>query len=382
MRSIRKSVTFVLSVSLLTLLVFPVAAQVSRVTGPDCGFLGLSCTGGETIEGNVNPVLVAVFNAGIFLLGSIAAIFILYAGFKYITSGGDEQKARTAKLQILFAFIGIIIVVTAAVIKKAIETLGFLSVTEGPVTAGETAAGKIAPIILSVSNFASLLVGTIATVFLLYAGFKYITSQGEAEAAATAKRQIAYAVIGIIITVLVNFGIASALKDFVVTQPENVAAIITSTLDPYILLALRLVQYAAIIFLVYAGFRYISSSGDPEAGATAKRQIIYAVVGLLIAGLAEAIQRAVITRNIATPDRTGLSLLGGLTSSIYAFLGLASITAVIYMILAGVMYITSTGDEEQAQRARKQIIYAVIGIVVILLSIVIVNFVGSALFVV
>ena len=205
----------------MTLLVFPVAAQVSRVTGKNCGFLGLNCTGGENIKNSILPVFANIFTAGITILGSVAAIFILYAGFKYITSGGDEQKSRTAKLQILFAFVGIIIAVTASIIKAAIVTLG-----EGR---PDVAAGAIGRILNNVGIFATSLVGIIAVIFLIYAGFKYIASTGDPEAGATAKRQIIYAIIGIII-VITAFTIANASILVGEKNPDAAAAKITPVL--------------------------------------------------------------------------------------------------------------------------------------------------------
>ncbi len=50
----------------------------------------------------------------------------------------------------------------------------------------------------------------------------------------------------------------------------------------------------------------------------------------------------------------------------------AGITAVIFVIIGGYMYITSAGNEEQAGKGRKTITYALIGLIVVLLAFVIV----------
>ena len=75
---------------------------------------------------------------------------------------------------------------------------------------------------------------------------------------------------------------------------------------------------------------------------------------------------------------SGSNLVERIRSVVTTLLALAAIIAVIYVIIAGVRYITSTGDEEQATKARQSIIYTVIGIIVILLSVVIVNFIGGS----
>lgn len=51
---------------------------------------------------------------------------------------------------------------------------------------------------------------------------------------------------------------------------------------------LRIAALAAVGFIVYAGFQYLTSQGDPNKAAQARQGIINAVVGLVIAILASA----------------------------------------------------------------------------------------------
>jgi hypothetical protein len=55
----------------------------------------------------------------------------------------------------------------------------------------------------------------------------------------------------------------------------------------------------------------------------------------------------------------------------------AGITAVIIIMLAGLRYITSSGDATQAAQARKGIIYALVGLIVIIVAQFIISFVIS-----
>ena len=50
------------------------------------------------------------------LVGAIAVIVVIYAGYQYMTSNGDSGKAQTAMKTILFAVIGIVVVASAFVI--------------------------------------------------------------------------------------------------------------------------------------------------------------------------------------------------------------------------------------------------------------------------
>jgi hypothetical protein len=59
---------------------------------------------------------------------------------------------------------------------------------------------------------------------------------------------------------------------------------------------------------------------------------------------------------------------------INALLVLAAIAAIVFVIIGGVRYITAQGDEDAIAAAKNTIIYAIIGIIVIILAAVIVNF--------
>jgi hypothetical protein len=71
---------------------------------------------------------------------------------------------------------------------------------------------------------------------------------------------------------------------------------------------------------------------------------------------------------------TKISSLTGLVSAIIDWLlVLAGALAVIAIIYSGLMYITSGGDTAKAENAKKNLIWAIIGVVVIALALVIVN---------
>lgn len=60
-------------------------------------------------------------------------------------------------------------------------------------------------------------------------------------------------------------------------------------------------------------------------------------------------------------------------------LAVAGLIAVLFLIIGGFRYITSAGNEETAEQAKKIIVNSIIGIVVIILSFVIVRVISNAL---
>lgn len=55
------------------------------------------------------------------------------------------------------------------------------------------------------------------------------------------------------------------------------------------------VGITAVIFIIIGGFKFVTSSGDAQKAASARNTIIYAVVGLVVVALAQAIVAFVLT---------------------------------------------------------------------------------------
>lgn len=54
--------------------------------------------------------------------GVIAVFFIIYAGFLFVTAGGNEEKHKEAKKAILYAVIGTAILIGAQALATILET--------------------------------------------------------------------------------------------------------------------------------------------------------------------------------------------------------------------------------------------------------------------
>jgi hypothetical protein len=71
---------------------------------------------------------------------------------------------------------------------------------------------------------------------------------------------------------------------------------------------------------------------------------------------------------------TDAGLVDTIINIINALLVLAAIAAIVFVIIGGVRYVTAQGDEDAVAQAKNTIIYAIIGIIIIILAAVIVNF--------
>lgn len=77
-------------------------------------------------------------------------------------------------------------------------------------------------------------------------------------------------------------------------------------------------------------------------------------------------------------DNTATTFNGYFGTIVGLILTIAAIVAFIFLLMAGFQYITAGGDTAKADTARKGIVNALVGILIILVSYVILRYVGTA----
>lgn len=79
------------------------------------------------------------------------------------------------------------------------------------------------------------------------------------------------------------------------------------------------------------------------------------------------------------PEDAGIAQVtltqANVTSLVSAVLGLAGMVAVLFIVLGGISYATSAGDPGKISKAKDTILYAIIGLVVTIISFVAVQFI-------
>jgi hypothetical protein len=110
-----------------------------------------------------------------------------------------------------------------------------------------------------------------------------------------------------------------------------------------------------------------------------KHLLTLTILGLLVAptiALAASAGFSTVTPFTGTSSGT---LIEAITNIVNALLTLAAVVAAVFVIIGGVRYVTAQGDEDAVEAAKNTVIYAVIGVIVIALSAVIINFVITAI---
>lgn len=82
-----------------------------------CGASGQpSCPSSAQTTKNLNDTVASVINILSIVVGIAAVLVIILAGFRYITSGGNDQAIVAARKTLIYAIIGLLIVALAQVI--------------------------------------------------------------------------------------------------------------------------------------------------------------------------------------------------------------------------------------------------------------------------
>lgn len=140
------------------------------------------------------------------------------------------------------------------------------------------------------------------------------------------------------------------------------------------------VGYLAIGFIIYGGYLYIMSQGDPSRMAKGKKTLMSAIIGTIIAMLASvAVNTVRVILGITNSDVTGQKFDQDTVASAFTWAyTVAGLIAVIFIIKGGIDYIIGHGDPGKIRIAQQTIIYAVVGLVIVLLAALITTFVISS----
>lgn len=78
---------------------------------------------GPAGETSIGGLLMSVIQLALIIVGSVAVLFIIIGGFRYITAYGNEEQAEGAKKTLLHAVLGLAIVILSFAMVSIISRL-------------------------------------------------------------------------------------------------------------------------------------------------------------------------------------------------------------------------------------------------------------------
>ncbi|MFH1228707.1 MAG: hypothetical protein V1701_12505 [Planctomycetota bacterium] len=253
------------------------------------------------------------------------------------------------------------------------------------------------------SNFALLawgliqnvryIIGALAVAMIVYAGFRMVIGWGKEEVYSTQRTSILYAILGLAIV-----GLAGEFANiFQVACPESLPGQPTVPCtqggflsDPNSLIRTALlfnqttqiiitfIKYAigaiAVLMIVRNGLRMITMGSSEDKIAVDKKNLAYSAVGLILIIIADTVINKVLYKvdlskypgiegvKPAFDPQSGINEIVGFTNFVVSIVGPIGVLA---LLAGGVMYITAGGKEDKMDRAKRLVMAAAIGLIVI-----------------
>lgn len=157
---------------------------------------------------------------------------------------------------------------------------------------------------------------------------------------------------------------ANAIKDNVVIIATNILAILT-----------QLSGYIAMGYVIYGGYLYMFSSGDPGKAIAGKKTLTRAFIGLAIVGSAYVIVstiRIALFGGKLAPNGDVTTLIKNAFN--YA-IGISGVISAAFLVYGGISYMTAAGDPGKLAKAKKAIQNSLIGLTIVGLAGILTNFV-------
>jgi len=132
----------------------------------------------------------------------------------------------------------------------------------------------------------------------------------------------------------------------------------------------------AVLFIVIGAVIYMTSGGNSGRIELAKNAIWAAIIGLALALAAPSFLAEIY--NVLAPGSpeagaSALTLTAIILNVLKFLLSIVGILAVTMLVAGGLMYMLSGGDQSRLETGKKIVLYAIIGLVVALVSLVIVT---------
>lgn len=144
--------------------------------------------------------------------------------------------------------------------------------------------------------------------------------------------------------------------------------------------AFLVVGYLSVGFIIYGGFLYIMAQGDPGRALKGQKTLTTAIIGMILTMSATVIvNTAKIVLGInGNGWNQGLFQGSQLQQAFNWAYTVAGIVAVAFIVKGGFEYVISRGDPGKIQKATRSIIYAVVGLIIVILAAAITAFVINA----
>ena len=257
-----------------------------------------------------------------------------------------------------------------------------------PNPAVSTSGQEIAKIAIeSAIKYGKVLAAVIAVLFIIIMGAKYVTSGGDEEAVKKSSKGLLMSILALAIISMSGevaeivgfYGDSQAFSADPkggILDPDNMIERV-GLFDKRVEVIMVFIKYfigsLAVLMLVINGVKLVVGGGEEESIKKARNGVIYSLLGLIILLVGNTfvenvfytIDKDVYSTTGAEPTTSierGIEELTGITNLVVSFVGPLLL---LLILVGGIMYLTAGGEEEKMNKAKRLLIAAVIGVIVI-----------------
>lgn len=256
----------------------------------------------------ITSVLFTIIDFLKYLIGGVAVIFAIVTGIKLIAAGKKiDEVSEKEKESLKYIIYGLVLIITAdELITKVFfgdygECIASASNAKECAKVGGSLVKGIYSLVLAI-------MGTIAIFSFVLSAFRLVTAYGNEETIKKEKQRMIFSVVGLMIAGLGEFVIKKIIFPEAGTQGINVVEAQKLVFNFTNFIA-AFIGVSAFGMMFYGGWLYVSSFGNDEKTGKAKKIIIGAVIGILVALAAFGIVR---TLTSFTSGREEMNLPGAL----------------------------------------------------------------------
>lgn len=217
----------------------------------------------------------------------IAVLFSVIMGLRMVAAGNDNEEVQTqSKNFIKYAIEGLVIIFVAdSAVNVFFGSEGeiFINGQQGV----EEFATRSSNLFKGIYGLVETVIGSIAVFMLIMAGLRYVGGSYSEDQIGKAKKQIQWSLVGLFVIGIAEFVVKDVLFDnqgrtlgieAAKTLLANLTNFVAGTMGTF-----------SFIFLLYAGYLYVTAAQSEDNVEKAKKIIFSALVGIVIAISAYAI---------------------------------------------------------------------------------------------
>lgn len=228
-------------------------------------------------------------------------------------------------------------------------------------------------------QYVKIITVVVGILFLTIMGYTLVTNGGSEEDVTKAKKGIIFTIVAfVMISMSQNIAKIFDMTDgSILGSPQEIlnrVHIFDKQTEIFVTFVKYIIGAFAVAQIVRHGFKMITSGANEEETGKRKKGIMFSIAGLLLVNLGDIAINKVFYKvdktvysgiNGVHPSmdaKAGVDQLVGITNLIITFVGPIG---VLMLIVGAIMYATSGGQDEQMQKAKRVLLTAGVGLVII-----------------